>query len=73
MTYDVAWTLTVQTPHAATLQQALAPETDTEHATLTLDEDRLIVEGHGDPGACQHALDDILACLTGAMDTLGTR
>lgn len=70
MTFNVTWRLTIKTSNAATLEQALLPETDPEHATMKVEEDRLIVEGQGAPGACQHALDDILACLTGAMAAL---
>ncbi len=70
MTYNVTWRLTIDTPHADTLQQALAPETDTEHATLSTKPDCLIIEGHGNAGQCQHALDDILACLTGTLAML---
>ncbi len=68
--FKVDWQLTLQTPHADTLASALQPETTGEHATLSLDEARLTVQGSGDPGACQHAMDDVLACLTGAIEAL---
>lgn len=68
--FSVDWTLTITTEHADALASALAPETTGEHATLHVDDDRLTVEGHGPAGSCQHAMDDVLACLTGATGAL---
>ncbi len=68
--FDLAWRLTVEAPHADTLAEALAPETEDEHAHLETTGDRLVVTGEGDAGACLHTLDDVLACLTAAVDAL---
>jgi len=68
--FDVEWTLTVEGSRAGTLAGALAPDTKGEHARLARDGDRLVVRGEGEPGACLHALDDVLASLTGALEAL---
>lgn len=68
--FHVTWQLTLDHEHADTLKHALEPETDPEHAQLATDNDRLIAEGDGTVGTCLHTLDDVLACLTGAVNAL---
>lgn len=67
--FEVEWRLAVE-DDAGTLEAALAPETTGEHARLSTEDETLVVEGQGDPGACLHAMDDVLACLTGALEAL---
>lgn len=68
---ELSWELTVDVEpgQAETLARSLRPETD-DHATLEVEDGRLRASGAGDPGTCLHTLDDILACLTGALDAL---
>lgn len=67
--FALDWTLEVEHAQARALSQALAPETD-EHARLESGEDALSVEGEGSAGESLHTLDDVLACLTGAVEAL---
>lgn len=67
--FEVQWRLTVE-DEAGTLEAALAPETTGEHARLTREGDTLVVAGEGGTGSCLHAMDDVLACLTGALKAL---
>lgn len=66
----IRWRLTIDSPRAEVLAEALAPETDPEHAQLDVQDGRLVATGAGDVGAALHALDDVLACLTGAVEAL---
>lgn len=68
--FQLDWRLTVEDARADTLAEAVAPETDPEHATLTVEAGTLEATGHGPAGACLHTLDDLLACLTGAVEAL---
>lgn len=68
--FRVRWRLAIETDQARTLTEALAPETDAEHARLEPGEGELVLEGEGDAGSCLHVLDDVLACLTAATDAL---
>lgn len=67
--FDLTWRLEVDHEQAEALAEALAPETG-EHAKLGLEADRLAIEGEGTSGESLHALDDVLACLTGAVEAL---
>lgn len=68
--FELTWTLTVEDDEADVLAQALEPETPAEHAELTVEPDRLTATGQGSAGTCLHTLDDLLACLTGAVEAL---
>lgn len=67
--FEVAWRLEVQHPEPATLAAALAPESEGHH-DLVAEEDQLVAKGQGRVGQSLHTLDDLLACLTAAVDTL---
>lgn len=67
--FELAWELRLDHGDAEALAEALAPETD-DHARLRTEGDRLVVEGEGASGESLHTLDDVLACLTGAVDAL---
>lgn len=67
--FALTWRLEVDHDRAEALAEALAPDTD-EHARLDADSDRLTVEGEGSSGESLHTLDDVLACLTGAVEAL---
>lgn len=67
--FALAWQLAIEHEQAQRLAEALAPETG-EHATLRAEGDTLILEGEGSTGVSLHTLDDLLACLTGAVDVL---
>lgn len=67
--FDLAWQLAVDHDQADALAEALAPETD-QHAHIETEADRLLVEGEGTSGESLHTLDDVLACLTGAVEAL---
>lgn len=67
--FELAWELQLDHEEAEALAEALAPETD-DHARLRTEGDRLVVEGEGTSGESLHTLDDVLACLTGAVDAL---
>lgn len=64
--FDLRWRLVVDHEAPERLEQALGPETD-EHAVLSTEEESLTVEGEGTAGQSLHTLDDVLACLTGAL------
>lgn len=64
--FSADWRLEVTHERASELAEALAPETG-DHASLSVEEDRLVLEGAGSPGESLHTLDDALACLTGAL------
>lgn len=68
--FELSWRLTVTSDQAQTLSEALAPETEGTYAELTLDPETLTATGSGDAGRCLHTLDDLLACLTGAVEAL---
>lgn len=70
--FHVRWTLRVDTDEPAVLRDAVAPEADGYH-TLDVDEERLVATGAGGPGEALHTLDDLLACLTAAIGTSGSR
>lgn len=65
--FELDWHLEVDHEAAGTLAEALAPETG-EFATMQASERALELEGSGSAGQSLHTLDDILACLTGAID-----
>lgn len=68
--FETRWRLVIQHPEATSLAEALEPETG-DYAELRVEaSDRLIVQGHGDPGEALHTLDDLLACLTAADQAL---
>lgn len=65
--FELDWHLTVDHEAAQMLAEALAPETG-EFATMQASERALELQGSGSAGQSLHTLDDILACLTGAID-----
>lgn len=67
--FELAWRLELEHAEAEQLGRALAPETD-EHASLDVQPERLAVDGEGSAGESLHTLDDVLSCLTGALDVL---
>ncbi len=67
--FQVTWQLTVEHEDPATLVAALAPESQGHH-DLDVDDGRLLAEGRGRVGESLHSLDDLLACLTAALDSL---
>lgn len=68
--FSVAWTLRVEDTDGGVLAQALEPEMG-GHATLETEEGALVVRGKGSAGESLHTLDDVLACLTGAVGAVG--
>lgn len=67
--FEVAWRLEVDHDAPATLEAALAPESEGHHE-LAVEEDRLVATGQGGTGDSLHTLDDLLACLTAGLESL---
>jgi hypothetical protein len=67
--FELSWRIEVDGDDAEDLAEALAPETG-EHCELASQPGHLAVDGEGSAGESLHAIDDVLACLTGAIEAL---
>lgn len=63
------WELAVEHEDAAALAAALTPESE-EHHELTVEKGRFVARGRGSTGESLHTVDDLLACLTAAVESL---
>lgn len=66
--FELSWRLEVTGEDGDRLAAALEPETD-DHADLISSEEALLATGEGSAGESLHTLDDLLACLTAALET----